>query len=212
MPPLVDLPRSSVHHLPEGVKAVQLLPAWPDTCEAQYIAETAALPSIHLFFPLPRIYTSGEMIPLAVGLTCSSSPALVKLYAPGVSIQLVKRRRIWFSAGQQISVRDTQLSTSTPSGLVDYNVGEAYLSYRLEAGGIGSEASLGVEGTIEVSYFIRVIVRPPQDVRKLPVFRVDEPIQLTTDLYDTLETEVLTGGASAPALGLTVLRPAALFR
>lgn len=56
-------------------------------------------------------------------------------------------------------------------------------------------------------HLIRVIVKPPQDVRHLPVFRQDELVTLTTDSHDTLETEVLTGNASEPALGLTTLRP-----
>ena len=54
---------------------------------------------------------------------------------------------------------------------------------------------------------IRFCVRAPKDTPHLPIFRHDELVALTTDLYESLETEMLTGNISAPALGLTTLRP-----
>ncbi|KAI0811241.1 hypothetical protein BC629DRAFT_1589970 [Irpex lacteus] len=165
MPAMYELPRAvpqeDSYGLPERVKETVLSPTWPETCQAQAIAEVTNLPIVKLWSPIPQQYASGDFIPLAVNISCPSSPALTKLYASNVEIQLVKRRRIWF-AQERMPV---------------------------------------------TTHFIRVTVRPPADVRHLPTFKIDEPIELTTDPYEDPETVLLTEDHAAPALGLTTLRP-----
>lgn len=162
-----DLPRVYAAALPENVKATALVPTFPGGGESQPL-KTDGLPAIHvslpvretvdrgltlpkLFVPLPRCFTSGDYIPLAIGISCPSSPALAKLYATSITIQLVKKRKIWICRGRQISVRETHISTAIPSGRTECNRGEAYLSFRLEAGAAGRESTWAVDGALEVS-------------------------------------------------------------
>ncbi|KAI0703574.1 hypothetical protein BC835DRAFT_1262709 [Cytidiella melzeri] len=206
IPTLVNFPRAHISNLPECVEATALAPTWP--CEAQSISGSANLPTVHLFFPIPTQYASGDFIPLAVNIFCPLSPALTMLYASNVEVQLVKKRRIWLdSQGRLFSAREFIISSAKPSVSLESTTGTAYLSLQLGAGMPGREVNFNIAGALDIHYFIRVTVRPPQDVKHLPTFRVDEPIQLTTDSYEDPETVLLTDEHASPALGLTTLRP-----
>ncbi|KAI0094048.1 hypothetical protein BDY19DRAFT_902718 [Irpex rosettiformis] len=208
MPAMYELPRAiDALSLPERVKETMLLPTWPETCEAQAIAEVANLPTVKLWSPIPQHFASGDYIPLAVNISCPSSPALAKLYASDVTIQLVKKRRIWFSQGRLTTARQMVLSAGISTGGHECIAGTAFQLFRLKAGSPGREVNISVKGTLEVEHVIRVTVRPPADVRHLPTFTLDEPIELTTDPYEDQETVLLTETHAAPALGLTTLRP-----
>lgn len=175
--PIQEIPHVSLADLPENVSATALLPRYTGSGEAQQL-KTDDLPAIHvslptqfpatrsarltptqLFTPRPRCFTSGEPIPLAIGIRCLSSPALAKLYASSVSIQLVKKRRIWVTGGRQISIRETQLASAVPIGRIECNDGEGFLSFRLEAGAAGRESSWAVEGALEVSVMLFKLAR-----------------------------------------------------
>lgn len=75
-------------------------------------------------------------------------------------------------------------------------------------GQAGCESSWKVEGTVENCYLIRVVVRPPSYAKTVPMFKVDAPIEITTDQYGTLQHELLAmDGVPTPALGLTTVIP-----
>ena len=163
------MPHVSLNARPENVGSAALLPVFSESGEPQQL-KADDLPDVHvshsggsteiqpvtlapmqLFLPIPRCYTSGDTIPLAIGISCLSSPALAKLYVTSVSMQLVKRRKIWVSAGRQISVRETLLSTAVSSGRIECGQGEEYLTFSLEAGAAGRESSWSVDGAVDVS-------------------------------------------------------------
>jgi len=90
----------------------------------------------------------------------------------------------------------------------DLEEGSRYLMMSLSTGQAGCESSWKVDGVVETSYLIRVIVRPPSYAKNLPMFTVDAPVVLTTDLYGSLQHELLTmDGVPTPALGLTSVFP-----
>lgn len=78
--------------------------------------------------------------------------------------------------------------------------------YHRGSGMLGFILKTPVVLIVSPQYFIRFIVRPPRDTPHLPLFRHEELVQLTTDPYESLETELLTGNLRAPALGLSTLR------
>ncbi|KAI0340498.1 hypothetical protein BDW22DRAFT_1346745 [Trametopsis cervina] len=188
-------------------KPVVLAPTWPKPEGARCSSVGAQIPCIQLFVPMPRCFPSGDSIPLAVDINCASSPALAKLYAPGVQVLLIKRRKIWVADGRAVNIQESVLATGVSSHKSDSTFGSSRLSFNLGAGEPGCETGFAVNGAIEVSYVVRVIARPPPDIRHLPTFRVDEVVQLTTDRYEDPEMEILLDARGTPALGLTTLRP-----
>lgn len=158
---------------------------------------------------------------------------MTKLYTYDFEVQLVKKRKVYVGPKGQLNLRENILGTA----IVDQrfcpntNRTDCCIMLRLIAGAMGKESSWSVEGVIEVQvrfvlleianpaltihvqYYIRFLVRPPRDTPHLPVFKHDELIQLTTDHYESYETELLTGNLHAPAMGLATLRlsPSSLY-
>ncbi|GJE86962.1 hypothetical protein PsYK624_030450 [Phanerochaete sordida] len=212
LPTLLELPPVSADgELYDRVKAIALTPTWPSTCQARELSQGAALPSVQAFLPLPRCYPSGEPIPIALKISSPASPALTKLYFPNIEVQLVRRRRLYVGTQKQYSLRENVVGTAVIDRTTCPSFGECCLIMRLEAGAMGKECSWSVENIVDVLYIIRFCVRPPKDTPHLPLFRHEEVVQLTSDPYESLETEMLTGNISAPAYGLTSLRPGPEF-
>ncbi|EKM55636.1 uncharacterized protein PHACADRAFT_121358 [Phanerochaete carnosa HHB-10118-sp] len=208
MATLLELPPLSLDAVSNRVKAISLMPTWPSTCQARSLtSQGTELPSVQAFLPLPRCYPSGEPIPMALKISCLSSPALTRLYFPNIEVQLVKRRKIYVGLQRQYSLRENVLNTAVIDHKTCLEIGGCCVIMRLEAGAMGRECSWSVDGVIDIQYVIRISVRPPKGTPHLPIFRHDEMVQLTTDPYESLETEMLTGNISAPAFGLTTLRP-----
>ncbi|KDQ60614.1 hypothetical protein JAAARDRAFT_31573, partial [Jaapia argillacea MUCL 33604] len=163
-----------------------------------------------LSLPSPLCFTSGERIPLALSLSSPCNPVLIKLLAPTVNIQLIKRTTLWVkdSGGcphePYRSVREVLVNTAELRYIDDVGPSFSLLNYELKAGKCGGETSWKVQHKADVQYIIRATLRPPQMMAKhLPSFRCDHLIQLTTDHYGTLDTELLVmGGVPVPAVGL----------
>lgn len=218
--PILYLPKSrpSVPPVPDNLflitslldprlRQFPLSPLWPKG-EDPKTKSTTQLPSVTLFVPDCPNYASGTTVPVALHLQCLHNPALSRILAPNVSVVLVKRTKIWLNAGRQISVRERPISSVDEFCMRDLEEGSRFMMMNLPLGQAGCESSWKVEGSVENSYLIRAIVRPPAYAKNVPMFRVDASIEITTDQYGTLRHELLAmGGVPTPALGLTTIHP-----
>ena len=107
-----------------------------------------------LWTPSPQQYASGDFIPLAITISCPSSPALAKLYASNITVQMVKNRKIWFSQppteGRLLTTREMVLSAGLPAGRHECNAGTSFQLFKLKAGSPGREVNISVNSSLEV--------------------------------------------------------------
>ncbi|KAL4250431.1 hypothetical protein ABKN59_003339 [Abortiporus biennis] len=186
----------------ERVRKVKVPYVWPKG-HAPTATTTQELPTIHLLIPSPSCFTSGDCIPLSLSIMCPHAPAIPKLLTPNVGVFLVKKKKMWISQGREISVKEVLVSKATEFRMGDLREGTRYLTMEMQAGEPGYESSWMLDGSVGVEYAIRVIIRPPCYAKHLPAFQHDEPVELTTDQFGSLERELLTmNGVPTPALGL----------
>ena len=183
--------------------------------------------------PESKCFASGDTIAVALRIACPRAPALARLLAHNAHLSLVKRQKTWISLGAQISVREQLLSRAECYLADESREGTVYLRLEVEAGAAAREASWKVadvaavevralggrcevgahRGFAVVQYMLRLVVLPPEHLKDFPAYRCDVPLNVTTDQYGSLQSEVLAmGGIPFPALGLNdvqrYLRPA----
>lgn len=158
--------------------------------------------SVQLTLPSPKIYTSGDSIPLTLTLSCSKLPSLPQLLtkADSLSIHLVRRAKVTTSSGD--TLQESVMSGAELKRTDNYaeNVSRSY--WVLHLGKSQRHVSWKVEGSAEVKYLVRVAFRPQpySIIRQLPAFQHDEVIKLTSDPWlDPVMAEELR---HLPSLGL----------
>ncbi|KAH9854074.1 hypothetical protein C2E23DRAFT_726968 [Lenzites betulinus] len=216
--PILYLPKSRptlppLEHIPWSVRVdstqdarvsdVVLEPTWPKGCTAA-TQRTVDLPLITLTMPKSKCFTSGDTIPLAIKIECPGSPVLAQLLSSNAHVCLVKRQKAWVSMGEQVSIREYQLSHAKVFLADETQEGTAYLRMELQAGEAGRECSWRIEGAVSVEHVIRLVISPPEHVKEFPIYRREVPVRLTTDHYGSLQNELLAmNGVPFPALGLS---------
>lgn len=196
---LFDDPYLQLH---ERVKRIAIEPAWP-RCTDPTSIPIEEVPLVDLLIPAPACFASGNTIPVALTIRCPFSPILPQALAPNIGLFLVKRKKLWLHGGRQITVREQLIYKAETFRMTEIEEGVRHLTFELRAGEAGCEHSFKVNDAMQVEHFIRVIIRPPAYLKHIPVFQHDEPVELTTDQYGTLEHELLAmDGIPTPALGL----------
>ncbi|KII91132.1 hypothetical protein PLICRDRAFT_496148 [Plicaturopsis crispa FD-325 SS-3] len=203
MPPLPALASAHIPPFPidSRIKTVEISALWPTSSQP---TDTSAV--LHLSLPSPACFTSGDPIPLLVSLVTQGDATLAGVLMPTLRVTLLKRTRVW-CPGERTVLRsrdvpiasvDTWTSQESADGCV------SRIKCKLQAGCVGHESSWGVEGTIDIQYFIRVVLGPLGSVAdNVPSFRHEEPVKITTDPFGLHERELLsTGGVPTPAIGL----------
>jgi len=157
--------------------------------------------SAQLTLPSPKIYTSGDSIPLVLTLVCSRLPSLPQLLAKSNSLDicLIRRSRITPTSGvtQEAIVSKAELQYTDNS-----TEGVSRSHWVLQLAKSQRHISWRVDGLVEVKYFVRVAFKPPpcSVIKQLPSFQHYEVIKLTSDPWlDPVMTEELR---HLPSLGL----------
>jgi len=158
--------------------------------------------SAQLTLPSPKIYTSGDSVPLILTLSCSKLPSLPQLLVKtnSLDVHLVRRSRITSSSGgtlQEAVVSKAELQCADNSA-----EGVSRSHWVLRLGKSQRHISWKVDGSAEVKYFVRVVFKPPpcSMIKQLPAFQHDEVIKLTSDPWlDPVMAEELR---HLPSLGL----------
>ncbi|KAF8894413.1 hypothetical protein BD779DRAFT_1435077 [Infundibulicybe gibba] len=216
-PPLSTIPRpsrihdfedaSSFLHLFDRVKTVPLEPYPPSGCKDKTTPWNldAFSKAVHLSIPSPLCFTSGELIPFTLSLVFPNEPVLAKLLTRGTRIHLLKRVSLWRKGHTDPVHTDELISSAQLRYQKEYMEGITLLRGVIQAGTEGRENSWKIDDVAEVQYILRVNVLPSRGLLShIPSFRHDQPLQLTTDYWGSLERELsATGGMPTPALGLT---------
>lgn len=141
--------------------------------------------SAELTLPSPKIYTSGDSVPLVLTLSCSKLPSLPPLLAKtgSLSIHLVRKAKIVTGSGD--STQEAPVSKAELRHTDNSAEGVSRLHWALQLGGNQRHISWKLEGSAEVKYFIRVIFKPLpcSMIKQLPPFRYDEVVRLTSDTW-----------------------------
>lgn len=139
--------------------------------------------SAELTLPSPKIYTSGDHIPLILTLSCSKLPSLPPLLAKtdSLSVHLIRKAKIVMNTGD--SVQETLVSEAELRHTDNSAEGVSRLHWALRLGGNQRHISWRLEGSAEVKYFARVIFKPlPSSmIKDFPPFQYDEVVKLTSD-------------------------------
>jgi len=133
------------------------------------------------------------------------------LLTPNIQIELIKRTRINRLGGLEIAMREICVGRADIQNIKEPVDGMVYLSGIIPAGRPGRESSWKVYAMVDVQYVVRATVYPPKSmVCSVPSWRVEMDVQLTTDLWGTLDHELIaTGGIPTPALALAGAVPRA---
>ncbi|CAE6448854.1 unnamed protein product [Rhizoctonia solani] len=137
------------------------------------------------------VYTPCTPIPFRLTLR-SSSPALVLL--PHASIQLVKRwALVADSLGPRVG-REVVIGSGEIWRVEEIEEGKDYVKVVngcLTGGNPEAEVSWCVEGAFKVEYFVRVSIKPPEDMcflgGSLPTFFHKETVRMATHEYTSNE-------------------------
>jgi len=158
--------------------------------------------SVQLTLPSPKIYSSGDSVPLMLTLSCSRLPSLPQLLvsADSLDIHLIRRAKITLSLGD--SLQETEVTRAELQDTDNSVEGVTSSQWMLQMGDSHRQVSWKIEGIAEVKYFIRVAFKPPpcSMIKHLPRFKHDEVIKLTSDPWlDPVMTEEVQ---NLPSLGL----------
>ncbi|KII92281.1 hypothetical protein PLICRDRAFT_50698 [Plicaturopsis crispa FD-325 SS-3] len=211
-PPLLDMPplpalfnADAPLPIDDHTKTIRISGSWSDTSRASK-PSGASDPALYLALPSPACFTSGDDIPLLICLIAPGDAILARLLRPAIRVTLLKRTRVWFPGDGSFSrMRDVPIaSVNAWTAYESAGGAAARIKCKLKAGSAGQENSWGVEGNIDVQYFVRVVLTPPASVAdRVPIFRHKEPVKIMTDPFGQYERELLsTGGVPTPALGI----------
>lgn len=158
--------------------------------------------SAQLTLPSPKIYTSGDSVPLVLTLSCSKLPSLPQLLAKAnsLSIHLIRRAEIVTGSGD--SLQETIVSKAEPKYTDNSSEGVSRSYWALQLGKNQRHISWKINGSAEVKYLVRVAFKPLpcSMVKQLPAFQHDEVVKLTSDPWlDPIIAEELR---HLPSLGL----------
>jgi hypothetical protein len=184
---------------------------------------SVVLLSFQFSLPTPLSFTSGSQIPFTVGLTFPAQPHVSKLLSKCVRVGLYKR--LSCSSGSPVPAagrlgkdsssltsadahREWLLASGELKFLNEYKEGLALLRGFVDAGEAGKECSWKLGDTAEATYVLRAMLVPPKNMQEhLPSFKFETQVELTTDVFGSLEREVASTGVSMPALGLVSCLP-----
>ncbi|KAH9908251.1 uncharacterized protein BXZ73DRAFT_60000 [Epithele typhae] len=202
LPPVEALPWAHVENSLERMCTVPLMPVWNPKLE-EAARRRDDLPQISVTMPDSKCFASGEVISIALEIACPSAPALARLLSHNAHLTLVKRQKTWISLGAQISIREQVLSRADIYLADESQEGTAYLRLEVQAGEAARESTWKVHNVVAVEHILRLLILPPSHLENFPMFKYEVPLQITTDQYGTLQSEILAmGGVPFPALGL----------
>ncbi|EMD38565.1 hypothetical protein CERSUDRAFT_82841 [Gelatoporia subvermispora B] len=201
-PPLAPRTASDEH-----VRVVQIPVIWhPHCCIKARRSSVPQTASILLALPSSTCFPSGDHVPLALTIRAPHLPAFANLLVQNLSLYLVKRKKLYVDNGRRISVREQSLSHAEVLLVGDSQEGHVKIKAQVQTGEAGKEMSFRVDGAVAVEYCIRIVIRSPANVKGPPILRHEEPLQVTTDRFGSLTTELLMmGGIPTPAIGLSDL-------
>jgi hypothetical protein len=162
-----------------------------------------------LSIPVPSTFTAGQDIPFMVSLSFPSSPHLAALLSSTPEVQLFKRVGVYRKSGpgdiRPVAERCTLVSTATIRRTSGWAEGMVVLKGDIQAGDAGSESSWVLRDAAHVQYFLRITLRAPHSLAKhIPSYVHEEPIDLCTSSWGSLEREMASsGGTTTPAVTLT---------
>lgn len=181
LPPLLDLvPRYSFENTTdnERIGSVELT--------ASTIREDASKAflacSAYLTMPSPSRFAAGEIIPLAVTISCQKNPCLpgYLITSNCLIIEFVKLSKIWSTSGW--NVKETVPYSAILQRVVNDVEGVNVSYWSLQAGCSQEQMSCYIHGALEISFMIRVYLKLPRNVAiKLRSWKHDEPVTITTD-------------------------------
>lgn len=150
-------------------------------------------------------FASGNRIPFTISLDISKHPLLSQILDENIYVTLVNKICLWSSANLNPISSERQISSGSVNSRLD-SQGKVFLRGSIQAGRAGKESSWRLEGVASMEYILRVHVTMPKHLLgKMPTFRHEAAITITTDEYGTLQRELKTmGGIPTPALGLQI--------
>ncbi|KAF9792474.1 hypothetical protein BJ322DRAFT_1029441 [Thelephora terrestris] len=158
--------------------------------------------SAQLTLPSPKIYTSGDSVPLILTLSCSKLPSLPQLLAKtdSLHIHLIRRAKIAASPGDIL--QETIVSKAELERTDNSSEGVSSSYWVLQLGKNQRHISWRVAGSAEVKYIVRVVFKPLpcSIIKQLPAFQYDEVIKLTSDPW--LDPVIAEEFRQLPSLGL----------
>lgn len=176
--------------------------------------------------PSPKIYASGDSIPLTLTLSCSKLPSLPQLLVKVDSLDICLIRRAKITATIGSTVQETLVSKAELQ-YTDHNAeGVSRSRWVLQLGQTQRHLPWNLDGLAEVKvwqvsssrsvpngylsdhlascaqYLIRVSFRPPpcSVIKQLPPFQHDEAVKLTSDPW--LDPVMADELRHLPSLGL----------
>ncbi|ETW85691.1 hypothetical protein HETIRDRAFT_43629 [Heterobasidion irregulare TC 32-1] len=206
--PLLYLPKTwpsrppfhgNITHGGDTIKTIHLIPSFPSDAVRR---KTVNVPTVELSLPAASTMTSGFHIPLKLVINCSEAPALSALLYQHVDLKVVKRTRAWVKGDRFAGGRDIILGSAVALETDTFQEGRVICRYELKVGELGKEQSWRVEGAIDVSYVVKISIRPPYSSTNLPSYSHVEVLTVATEPWGTYERELRQFGASAPAVGL----------
>ncbi|PBK72499.1 hypothetical protein ARMSODRAFT_761263 [Armillaria solidipes] len=159
-----------------------------------------------IFISLPSAdFASGNRIPFSVSLDIAKYPLLSQVSDENIHVALVNRVSLWSSASSKPICSKRQIASGSVNSRHE-SQGKVFLRGSIQAGCAGRESSWRLGGVASVEYILRVYVTVPKHLlRKMPTFRHETAITLTTDEYGTSQRELKTMGCiPTPALGLQI--------
>ncbi|KAL0059159.1 hypothetical protein AAF712_014131 [Marasmius tenuissimus] len=179
--------------------------------------------SVFLTLPSSLSFTAGQTIPYLFSFVFPTHPHLSTLYSGGCAEVVVKKRLNLSHPRRRISLKgftsrctpdcpelerpyqlEYGVACSHPKHHSEYEEGVAMLRGSVETGDAGSQCSWRLGAYASVEFVLRASIQPPErfaDV--LPSFEHEEILELSTDLWGTLQRELSSmGGVPTPAVGL----------
>ncbi|EJD05723.1 uncharacterized protein FOMMEDRAFT_145158 [Fomitiporia mediterranea MF3/22] len=195
--PLIEsIPTTSYSEYSEHVKVVRL-----EASSKHGSFDNA--PAIALMLPSTLSFAAYDTIPMSLSTVSRHDAAVAKLLLSSAKIQLIKRTRTWINCGRNGSSQDGLVGVAEVVGIDENREGTTVFSYELRINRPAVQKSWSVEGVAEQQYYIRVVIRPLSSIAShVPNYNCEQPIELTTDSYESPERELLAmGGSPSPALG-----------
>lgn len=214
-PSIMDLPwppgnsAVSPFHGDDSVRTEALSEYWPLKNSLAKESNRSKSQSIYLSLPSATCFASGEHIPFVLSLVFPDEPALPALLTPDVQMELIKRTRITRCGGLETAMREITVGRADIRSIKETVAGVTHLRGVIQAGKPGRENSWNVYAMADVQYIVRTTIHPPKSMLcNLPSWKVEIEVQLTTDLWGTLDSELTaTGGIPTPALALAGAAP-----
>jgi len=188
----------------DRVRTETLSEYWPCQKSSPVKSDPSNSHSIYLLLPSPLSFTSGEHIPFIISLSFPHAPALLALLTPNIHIELIKRTCISRLSGLETAIREISVGCADIRNIKEVATGVTRLSGVIQAGRPGRENSWKISAMANVQYIVRTIIQPPKSmIKNVASWKNDTEVQLTTDLWGTLERELIaTAGIPTPALAL----------